>query len=206
MQLCVLGAGPRRPMIRAARHVPPPFINHMLAMKMGNLAWPLAGEQDHPQWRAEMGPERDDLGVTEHALATRRIVLLHAGARVRSDDLLPYRPAEDRAGRSKNLVSQDGGCDGCNGSLDVCPLDAADVQLGPPWQQMRANQVVGLPPALVPLPSVFLDVAGGRLLERPLPRNASRSACGSPPSATATMILPTSLRASASEIALALPR
>ena len=38
-------------------------------MQMGNLTRPLAGEQDHLQWCAKVGPERSDLGVTEHPLA-----------------------------------------------------------------------------------------------------------------------------------------
>src|SRR4051794_7639879 len=41
--------------------------------------------------------------------------------------------ADDRAGI--NLVRQDGPSDGRDGGLDVYPPDAADVQLGPPWQQ-----------------------------------------------------------------------
>ena len=36
----------------------------MRTMQMGNLTRPLAGEQDHLQWCAEVGPERSNLGVT----------------------------------------------------------------------------------------------------------------------------------------------
>src|SRR5215468_10594079 len=106
---------------------------------MGNLARPLASEQDHLQRCSEMRPERSNLGVTEHALAARSGVLLHAEAWVRSDDLLSHSPAEDRAGRGKNLVSQDRGRNDRNGGLDVCPPDAADVELGPPWQQILGD-------------------------------------------------------------------
>jgi hypothetical protein len=139
----------------------------MLAMQMGNLARPLAREQDHLQRRAEMRPERGNLGVAEHPFATGRVVLLNAGTRVRSDDLLSHCPAEDRAGRSENLVRQDGRGDGRDGGLDVRPPDAADVELGPPWQQVPGDERVRLPPALVLLLGVLLDVALGHLLERP---------------------------------------
>ena len=79
-----------------------------VAMQMGHLARPLSGEQDHLQWRAEVGPERGDLGIAEHPLAAGGVVPLDAGARVRGNDLLPHRPAEDRTRCGKNLVRQHG--------------------------------------------------------------------------------------------------
>src|SRR5262249_62400308 len=40
-------------------------------------------------------------------------------------------------------------------------------ELGPAWQQTPGDEGVRLPPALVALPGVLLDVALGHLLERP---------------------------------------
>ena len=139
----------------------------MRTVQMGNLTWPLSREQDHLQRGAEVGPERGNLSVTEHPLPACGVVPLHAQAWVGSDDFLPHGPAEDCAGRSQNLVRQDGGCDGRDDSLDVCPPDAADVQLGPAWQQVLGDKCIRLPPALVPLAGMLLEVALGYLLERP---------------------------------------
>src|SRR5262245_33929979 len=108
----------------------------MRVMQMGDFSRPLASEQDHLQWRAEMWPEDGGLGVAQYALATRCVVPLHAGARVCSDDLLPHGPAENHTSGGEHLVRQDGRRDSRDGGLDVCPLDAADVHLGPPWQQV----------------------------------------------------------------------
>src|SRR5262249_32721175 len=139
VRLRVLGAGPPRPRIRSARHLPPPVVDHMFTTQMGNLAWPLTGEQDHLQWDTEVGPEGGNFGVAEDALTADRVVPLHAGARIGSNDLLPHGPTENRAGRGEHLVGQDGRCDGRDGGLDVRSPDAADVEFAPPWQQVRAN-------------------------------------------------------------------
>src|SRR5262249_49051129 len=156
VRLRVLGAWPSRPRIRSARHDPPAPVDHMLTTQMGDLAWPLTGEQDHLQWDIEVGPEGGNFGVAEHALAADRVVPFHAGARVGSNDLLPHGPAENSAGRGEHLIGQDGRCDGRDGGLDVCPPDVADVELGPPWQQVPGDERLRLPPALVALFGVLL--------------------------------------------------
>src|SRR5258708_3399760 len=113
-----------------------------------------------------MGPEGDNLSIAQDTFTTRSVIPLHTGAGVCSNDLLPHRPTENCPCRSQDLVGQDRRRDGSDGRLDVRSLDGADIQLGPLWQQIFGDQRLRLPPALVFLSGIFVDVAVGHLFER----------------------------------------
>ena len=98
MIAAVLGARPVT--LRLARHLPP-ALDDVLALHGGDLAGPLAGEQDQLQRRVELVPQQRDLGVGQDALAVRGRIAVDQLARVDGEDLLPDRPREDRRRRRR---------------------------------------------------------------------------------------------------------
>src|SRR5262245_10761300 len=118
---------------------------------MGGFTRSLTRQQDYFQRRRQLWPKHDELSIAEYPFTTSNTMFLYAGARVGGDDFLPHGPAENCASRGENLICQDGRRDRRDGGLDVCSPDAADVELGPPWQQVSGNERVRLAPALVAL-------------------------------------------------------
>src|SRR6476660_5585917 len=110
-----------------------------------------------------MRPERGDLGVGEYPFTAFRLIALYADAGVDRDDVLPHAPTEDGTGRGKDLIGEHRFFDRRDDRLDISTSDAADIQSGPPWQQVPCDQGFGLPVALVFLAGVLIDVTFGHI-------------------------------------------
>src|SRR5262249_41006387 len=124
--LAVLRAGPSGLWIWRTRHLPPPVLD-VLAAHVGDLARALTSQQDDSQCRSQMRPERGDLAVAEHALATPGLGALDASAWVVVDDLPLDAELEDGARGGQGLVRHGGGGDISDGGADAGPRDALRV-------------------------------------------------------------------------------
>ena len=171
MVLVVLRARPAERRHRQTRHLPPAVLE-VFAPHATDLARPLSGQQEHLQ-RARLhqsgivegGPELRELRIGQHALAAAHRVAVDAPAGVGGDKLLLYRPGEDRRRRRQRLVSHDGCLYAGHHCLDVGAADRGRLQFAPTRQQVRADQGVGLLPALVALLGVQLDVTASQIRE-----------------------------------------
>ena len=149
--------------------------------------WPVS--RINLQRRIELRPQQLDLGIGQHALAIRGRISVDQLARIDGQDLLPDRPGKDRARRSERLIGDHRRLDPDHHRPDVGASDRRGLELAPARQQMPRDQALGLPPRLVVLLGVQLDVLLARSANVPVRRSARRSAAGSLPSMTSSMIL-----------------
>jgi hypothetical protein len=91
---------------------------------MGDLAEPLAGEEDYLECAAgggavERGPKLRNLTISQDALAALGGVAVNELAGIAGDKLLLHGPGEDRRDGGERLVGDDRGLDGGHHRLDV---------------------------------------------------------------------------------------
>ena len=112
----VLGSWPVT--LRLARHLPP-AVDDVRGLHGGDLAGPLAGEQDQLQRRVEPRPQQLDLGIGEHALAVAGRIAVDAlhGLTVMISCLTAHVKIARR--RGQHLVGDDGRLDPDHHRADV---------------------------------------------------------------------------------------
>ena len=208
----VLGAGPAQRRHRLARHLPP-AVDDVLAPHVATSPgrWPVSriSLQRATRTRPASSNAVQNLGTSQSARTRSRLLVAlrstpRHGLAVTSSSF--DRPAEDRRRRGQHLVGQHGRLDPGHHRADVGAGDARRLQLAPSRQQVAPHQGVGLPPGLVLLLGVLLDVRGpARRRCRRRARPASRRPGPYPWRPPASSRRP-AVRASASPMAPTSPR
>ena len=148
MARAVLGSGPAKRWHRLAWQLPP-AVDDVLAPHVSDLAWALAGEQDHLESRGRRRARRRrtrprTCGSSDSDKTRSRLrVALRSTPRQGLAGRISCLTAQEKIALSggQHLVGQHRGLDAGHQGLDVGAGDARGLQLAPARQHVAADQV-----------------------------------------------------------------